>query len=106
MTRVQKRNETFKSSASRTSGYMAGPRRLRKQGETAGQHTASLAVCCEAFRPTVRPNRWAAMYPFVPHSTLSVAGSPSEKLTAGRHDVVEWSSGTTVDNNDWAWPSR
>ena len=74
---IQKRNETFKSSASRTSGYMAGPRRLRKQGEVAGWHTASIAVCHQAFRPTVRPNRWSAMYPHRSHSTLSVAGSPS-----------------------------
>ena len=85
---------------------MASPERLRKQGEIAGAHTASLAVCAQASRPTVRPNRWSAMYPFVPLSTLSVAGSSSEKLTAGRHRVVEWSSGTTVDHNDWAWPSR
>jgi hypothetical protein len=85
---------------------MLSPGRLRKQGEIAGRHTASLAVCRQALGMMVRPNRCLVMYPPRSWHDDERCDHPSQIGPVGSFGSAELPMWCGVDIYDWAKPSR
>ena len=84
---------------------MASLRRARKQPETRGQHTASLAVCCQPIGLLVRPNPVLAMYPYGRRRSEAASTVHHHHWTSGPHGRAECTECLPTMSMGWAGPS-
>ena len=84
---------------------MASLRRARKQPETSGAHTVSLAVCAHAVGLLVRPNPVLAMYPYGRRRSEAASTVHHHHRTSGPHGRAECTKWLTTMSMGWAGPS-